>query len=651
MSRVLIWSMIFLFAVQGTNAQNLNVTDKAYRDSLKTELFIAENDTSLVNLLNALAESYWVSKYDSGNFYAKNGLLIARKINYNIGEINSLLTLSLVSSVIGDVVRGYEYSSMAINLAQELNNPQLLVKAYTAYGEVLASTEKYREAIEAIKKAVEIKGNDAFHLANNYAQLSDWYTKLDIQEPSDAFAKKAFETLEGEQINAPYPLRIIANMHRRLGDQQTALDFYQQSISASNVNRDDVSLTLAYLDLSRLYTQSSDPDSAFHYANLALKSAEASRSLIYIIEASNYLSELYTPIDKEKALKYAMKSNSAKDSLKFIIQEQSIKSFDDFDLKLRELEIEQAKNDLNAKIKQNTFLGSIIVLFVIAVALYLNNRVKQKGKKKIEKAYEELKSTQQRLIHSEKMASLGELTAGIAHEIQNPLNFVNNFSELNNEMLEEIEMAIASGDKEEITELVDNLKGNERRIVYHGKRAEEIVKTMLLHSRTGLSEKEDTDINSLADECLSLSYHGIRAKDNEFKSAFQLVSDPMLPKVNVVRQDIGRVLLNLISNAFYAVTEKAAASENGYVPTVEVITEKITGGITITVKDNGPGIPEDIKDKIFQPFFTTKETGTGKGLGLSLSYDIITKGHGGSIEVKSSPEQGTEFVISLVSKE
>jgi two-component system NtrC family sensor kinase len=250
-----------------------------------------------------------------------------------------------------------------------------------------------------------------------------------------------------------------------------------------------------------------------------------------------------------------------------------------------------------------------------------------------------LKSTQAQLIHAEKMASLGELTAGIAHEIQNPLNFVNNFSEVNNELIEEQLEEIEKGDLEEIKELALIMKENGGKINHHGKRAGDIVKSMLQHSRVGSGEKELTNINSLADEYLRLSYHGLRAKDKSFNAEIKTVFDPELPKVNVIPQDIGRVLLNLINNAFQA----CASVEK---PLVQISTRKTETGIEITVSDNGPGIPDSIKDKIFQPFFTTKPTGQGTGLGLSLSYDIV-KAHGGTLEVATTLSKGTVFKIHL----
>ena len=264
----------------------------------------------------------------------------------------------------------------------------------------------------------------------------------------------------------------------------------------------------------------------------------------------------------------------------------------------------------------------------------------------LNQSLENLKSTQDQLIQSEKMASLGELTAGIAHEIQNPLNFVNNFSEVNKELLEELKSQTSKLKNEEVDELLDDIAANEEKINHHGKRADAIVKGMMQHSQLSTGQKESTDINALADEYLRLSFHGIRAKDKSFNATIKSDFDNSIAKVNVIPQDIGRVLLNLYNNAFYAVNEKVKTDDEDYQPTVSVGTKKVNDKIEIRVSDNGNGIPQKIVDKIFQPFFTTKPTGQGTGLGLSLSYDII-KAHGGEIKVEAREGEGTTFIIKL----
>ena len=263
------------------------------------------------------------------------------------------------------------------------------------------------------------------------------------------------------------------------------------------------------------------------------------------------------------------------------------------------------------------------------------------------KTLEELKDTQAQLIQSEKMASLGELTAGIAHEIKNPLNFVNNYSELSAELVEEMKEQLRAGNEEEAIALADNIEQNLEKIYRHGKRADVIVNGMLEHSRMSTGKKEPTDINLLVEEHLHLSYHGLRTKDESITTTLQTQFDENVDKINIVPEDIGRVMINLFNNAFYSVTQKKKILGEDYMPTISVTTEKQGDKVLIAIRDNGTGIPPKVAGKIFQPFFTTKPPGEGTGLGLSLSYDIITKGHGGELKVTTKEGEYAEFVIQL----
>ena len=311
----------------------------------------------------------------------------------------------------------------------------------------------------------------------------------------------------------------------------------------------------------------------------------------------------------------------------------------------KELEITAFKLDRTEKVKRTT----AILLEETIQELDQKRKAIEETNDALQKSLEELKAAQQQLIQSEKMASLGELTAGIAHEIQNPLNFVNNFSEVSNELIDEMKEELEKGDIKEAEAIAADVKQNLEKINHHGQRAADIVKGMLQHSRSSTGQKEPTDINALCDEYLRLAYHGLRAKDKSFNAKFETDFDPSLPKINVVPQDIGRVILNLINNAFYTVSEKAKSlmpNAESYEPTVVVSTKNLGDKVEVKVKDNGNGISEKIKDKIFQPFFTTKPTGQGTGLGLSLSYDIV-KAHGGEIKVESANGAGTEFTVVL----
>ncbi|RZJ65461.1 MAG: two-component sensor histidine kinase [Flavobacterium sp.] len=322
----------------------------------------------------------------------------------------------------------------------------------------------------------------------------------------------------------------------------------------------------------------------------------------------------------------------------------------DFDQAMRLQQLEKKKVEEESKFNTYIFAAGLAVFIGIGLFLFRNNRQKQKANKALENTLANLKSTQSQLIQSEKMASLGELTAGIAHEIQNPLNFINNFSDVSRELIVEIlderRKTNDERDDEFVNEILSDIDQNLEKISHHGKRADAIVKGMLQHSRTTSGEKEATDLNALTDEYLRLAYHGLRAKDKSFNAELITNFDENIPKVNVIPQDVGRVLLNLITNAFYATQERSKFEGESFKPMVEVSTSSVGNNIEISVKDNGNGIPSEIVDKIFQPFFTTKPTGEGTGLGLSLAYDIV-KAHGGTIHATSVPSNGTTFTITL----
>ncbi len=315
----------------------------------------------------------------------------------------------------------------------------------------------------------------------------------------------------------------------------------------------------------------------------------------------------------------------------------------------------QSENKISS-LTRNFSFGMAGLLMLLAGLVYYRFKAKQKANAVLKKTLLDLKSTQTQLIQSEKMASLGELTAGIAHEIQNPLNFVNNFSEVNTELIEELNQEVDKGNLDEVKALAKDIKENEQKINHHGKRADAIVKGMLQHSRSSSAVKEPTDINALCDEYLRLSYHGLRAKDKSFNATMKIDFDQSIEKINIIPQDIGRVILNLLTNAFYVVDEKKNSGVENYEPTVSVSTKKVGDKVFISVTDNGSGIPQKVVDKIFQPFFTTKPAGQGTGLGLSLSYDIV-KAHGGELKVETkdgeglsaeaSAQAGTTFVIQL----
>jgi signal transduction histidine kinase len=454
----------------------------------------------------------------------------------------------------------------------------------------------------------------------------------------------------------------LGNIYRKLNNRDSAFYYYRFCISAGNKGGRSGFYNFGMVKLASMHWEDRRIDSATYYAETAFRQAQDSTNYLPMISAAELLAEIfYEKNQPDSAYKYLRRVVVLKDSLFSSEKVNKIQSLS-LNESLRKLQEEQSKKEAvqeyKSKIKIYSLVAGLAGLLILIFILYRNNRQRQVANKKIEKAYTDLKSTQTQLIQSEKMASLGELTAGIAHEIQNPLNFVNNFSDVNTELIEDMEHEIDKGNFQEVKSIAKDIKENEQKINHHGKRADAIVKGMLQHSRNSINEKEPTDINKLADEYLRLCYHGLRAKDQFFNAAIQTDYDQSIEKINIIPQDIGRVFLNLFTNAFYSVNEKKQSphplkgGEENYEPVVNVITKRLGspsgdgGGIEISVKDNGGGISQKVLNKIFQPFFTTKPTGQGTGLGLSLSYDII-KAHGGELKVETKEGQGAEFIIQL----
>jgi two-component system NtrC family sensor kinase len=392
-------------------------------------------------------------------------------------------------------------------------------------------------------------------------------------------------------------------------------------------------------------------DSCIYYAQRALLMSQQYKYKNFEVGASGFLAEVYDKTNVDSAYKYIRMMVAANEEVNNANKGRQFQKVSS-DVEKKEKELEDAKARFQNSLKLFGLIALLSFFVVIAIIFWRNNLQRKKAnillteqKEKLEQALTELKATQDQLIQSEKMASLGELTAGIAHEIQNPLNFVNNFSEVNEELLRELKTEAEKGNLEDVKAIANDIALNSEKINHHGKRAETIVKGMLQHSRASGGQKELTDINKLADEYLRLAYHGLRARDKSFNANLKTEFDNSIGKINLAPQDIGRVILNVINNAFYAVNEKQKQNVKGYEPTVTLTTVKRNGKVEIKVKDNGIGIPQKIVDKIFQPFFTTRPAGQGTGLGLSLAYDIITKGHGGELGVETKENEGTDFII------
>ena len=456
----------------------------------------------------------------------------------------------------------------------------------------------------------------------------------------------SLNTKDRDNYTRPEIMFRMGNAYKLIGNIQMALSFYKNGMIEGYIDNDLRNLSWNSLLIAKLYKDLGQADSSLKYAYSSLQTGKTVSFRKGMYEASMLLSDVFKNDKKfDSAYKYLYIANTEKDSLtgakrlqelqRIILNEQE-----------RILDSEARRIEDYNKQKQYALTAGLGIFLIIATILYRNNTQKQKTNTVLETTLKDLKSTQSQLIQSEKMASLGELTAGIAHEIQNPLNFVNNFSEVNKELLTEMREEMDKGNLDDAKAIANDVIDNEEKINHHGKRADAIVKGMLQHSQSGSGKKEPTDINKLADEYLRLAYHGLRAKDKSFNATMKTDFDEAIGNINIVPQDFGRVILNLITNAFYVVAEKNKLQPEGYEPKVSVSTKKTNSHIQIIVQDNGNGIPQKVLDKIFQPFFTTKPTGQGTGLGLSLAYDIV-KAHGGELRVETKVGERTAFTIEL----
>jgi len=550
----------------------------------------------------------------------------------------------------------------AIKILEGLDAERETADALNGIGQIYYDLSEYRHALSYYSQGVvlEEKLNDSSR-RGTYQRIGSSYANLKMHDSAVYFAKKSYAIAEhfdrGSQFK--YLLDDIAEIYAEVEEDSIAMLYFRKSLPYFEY--DDNNKAEIFTGIAKLFRKAGQNDSAFFYARLALPLAQTElvkgyqkvRLTGYVYDASNIIAAFYKSKHRlDSAFVYQEIAIAAKDSLSSQEKLKELQNIE-FNETLRQQQANEEAIKNRNRINTYFFVGGIAAILLIALFLYRNNRIKQKAnlvlkdqKQKVETTLEQLRSTQVQLIQSEKMASLGELTAGIAHEIQNPLNFVNNFSDVNKELLMEMKDELNKGNMEDAKAIANDVIDNEEKINHHGKRADAIVKGMLQHSRSSSGVKEPTDINALADEYLRLAYHGLRAKDKSFNATMKTDFDESIGNINIIPQDIGRVILNLITNAFYAVTEKKKQLGDGYEPTVSVSTKKMNDKVQINVKDNGNGIPQKVLDKIFQPFFTTKPTGQGTGLGLSLSYDIV-KAHGGELKVETKEGEGSEFIITI----
>ncbi len=622
--------------------QNMDVLQV---DKLKRELANATADSSRALLLTQLAEAYRDRISDTTLYYAQKALELSERINYPRGEAKALLSLSHYFYNRGDLPKALELGLKGLALAKKLNIRYDQAFAMIRIGNVYMDLGDYREALRYFHETRRLTENteDAFFYAVTFWRTADAYMNLKMTD-SALYDVKIAESLArtiGNKMITFGIAPIFGAAYAQMGNDQLALNYLHKNKGA----RGSHILAIFYKDRG-LY------DSAKYYAQRAYDFAINNKVKQTELNAATLLSSLYETTDPGKALHFQKIAMAARESLygaEKILAATSVA----YREKEQQNEILMAQLEYRNKIKIYASLMGLALVIFVALLLLRNNRNERKAnallqhqKNEIAKALSELKTTQSQLIQSEKMASLGELTAGIAHEIQNPLNFVNNFSEVNNELISEMNEAIEKRNFDEVKTIARDIADNQEKINHHGKRADAIVKGMLQHSRQNNGVKEPTDINSLTDEYLRLSYHGLRAKDKSFNAVLNTDYGEAVGTINVLPQDIGRVILNLLNNAFYAVHEKKKNSNEDYQPTVSVSTARTGDKVLISINDNGNGIPQKVLDKIFQPFYTTKPTGQGTGLGLSLSYDIV-KAHGGDLQVKTEEGHGSEFIIQL----
>ena len=550
-------------------------------------------------------------------------------------------------------------------------------KAATLLAEVYSGLKDYDQALTYLRRSQRIanKRGDKGQLGAALIRIGELYQQKKQPDKSIEALKQGLPYMAKIHIDWIVKIEsLLAACYQQKEDDQQALTYAHRALARIQNSEDVGGIYSSYrpmiwLTLAQTHLHMGQLDSSLYYCNKSLPTVQfISRSgfLDFPRDVTNVLAQVYAKKGNyAKAYEYQSQYIIYKDSLnnEEVIRKTTALRFNDqmaqqrsriaLLIKDKQLQAEEARR------QRLLLFASIAVLVLIvglAVVLYRNNRSKQKAnallqaqRDQLDQALTKLKATQGQLIQKEKMASLGELTAGIAHEIQNPLNFVNNFSEVSTELIQELKEELTAGHTADVMAIADDLTQNLFKIHQHGQRASNIVKGMLEHSRSTTGDVEPTDINALAEEYLRLSYHGRRAKDKDFGCELVTNFDPVLGQVEVMAQELGRVLLNLFTNAFYAVGERQKREGGDYKPMVTVSTFKTRNGIEIRVRDNGTGMPEDIQQKIFQPFFTTKPTGEGTGLGLSLSYDVVTKGHGGALLVQSQPGEGTEFVIQLPS--
>lgn len=611
---------------------------------------------------------------ERGNYTAsmKNNLE-ALKIREQIQDLPGLAAsynnIGNLQAALGNNQETLKNYFASLKIKEKTGDKKSIANTYNNIGSTYYYQKEYEQALKYHREALKIREEigDKAGIASSYNNIGIIYDDEGKDQEALKYHELSLKIAEenGYLQDVALSNNNIGLLKLRQGHHAEALEYFREYLKISEEIEDFGSIADAHINMGNAFLKLNDFKTAGLYLDKALKLSKESGNMDFIKNCYENLAALYKMKGKYKeSLEHYKLYIAYRDS---IFNEENTKKLVqaqmqyEFDKKESVAKAEQEKKDLEHQRQKNIQVFAITLLIILVIAVLIIALIQWRSKKQkqtanqllasqkseLEKTLAELKATQAQLIQSEKMASLGELTAGIAHEIQNPLNFVNNFSEVNAELLEEMQVELEKGHMAEAIEIIADIRENEQKINHHGKRADAIVKGMLQHSRSSTGILEPTDINALSEEYLRLAYHGLRAKDKTFNAAIKTDFDPSIGMINVIPQDIGRVMLNLITNAFYAVSEKKKLNPSGYEPTVWIHTRKEGNNVLISVKDNGNGIPQKLMDKIFQPFFTTKPTGQGTGLGLSISYEIVTKGHSGELKLVSTEGEGAEFTIIL----
>ncbi len=597
---------------------------------------------------------------DSLNSYYGRALLLNRKLHRD--SLGLMWTFVYSWTDIGNFPKALQTELAILHVFEARKDTSNIQGILETMCELYWSAKDFKKSIEYCYEIIKYGPKDLHSYGQAYVILASDFLGLKQTDSARFYAGKAYQ-IALDHYHDPKKIEggvldDLGLVYFELGEDSIALDYLRTAYTYFTRNNNDVNnYTETVMGLAKCFLKAGLSDSSLYYAKLSFNISKKNGFLNYLSESGGLIADYYKGKHKIDSAYYYQQVGF--EAYKTLYSDENSKQIQNmsFAEQQREQDVELAKkiaaDEYRSRLKIYMLIGGLIILSLLAIGLWRRNIYRKKSfallqeqKEQIQSTLTQLQSTQSQLIQSEKMASLGELTAGIAHEIQNPLNFVNNFSEVSNELIDEMKSELAVGNWQLANEIADDIKQNLEKINHHGKRADGIVKGMLQHSRSSTGVKELTDINALADEYLRLAFHGLRAKDNSFNAKMKTDFDESIGKINIIPQDIGRVLLNLYNNAFYAVNEKRKSANTNYDPEVEVQTRKEGNRIFITVCDNGNGIPKNIVDKIFQPFFTTKPTGEGTGLGLSLSYDIV-KAHGGEIKVETREGEGAEFVIQL----